>query len=360
MSQHETRIKPDTHLVVGGVNQRVFDTELQPHEYSMLDGVFPDFAGAQTRLWGKRLHQKFAQSVYGIHQFWTPLGYGGGLYQFDDSIDFGPWLTPTIEIVLTPIELPIDGGNLTIEEWGTPTWQTPNTCLLSFLNGSTDHSSCNPPVVVVGVPVDNNGSPIGGGTNCRWTDDGEPTEHALAPLVVSGSNGTSGFSQLNTEPPINEPYSPVPPSRRLPQIENTKPIYANSGSVLVASASSSSNMGHVPFVGYNFRYEGNAAGGNAVIDFTPVVDMGHLPGRAELFVEHLNSVAAWEGEWIQVPIHFDGGGEIDYRYNSFKLDLWDYVVQGRVTVENGGNGYNLSDSVRVQKARFIFRVRVCT
>lgn len=360
MSHRETRIKPEILIAIGGVNQRLYETELPQHEFSALDGVSPtDFAGLQSRLWGKRLLQKYDLAVYGIHQFWTPLGYGGGLYQFDGTVDFGPWVTPTTIITLTPVELPIDGGGLTVDEFGVPTWQTPNTCLLSFLNGSTVHTDCYAPVEVVGTPDDSNGGP-GGGKVCKWSKEGEPTEHALAPLVVSGTNGTSNFSVLNTEPPFNEPYSPVPLPRRLPQMENTKPIYVNSGETLAASASSSSGMGHVPFVGYNFRYEGNAAGGTAVIDFTPVVDLGHLPGRAELFVEHLNEVAAWEGEWIQVPIRFDGGAEIDYRYNSFKIDMWDYIVQGRVTNENGANGYNLSDSVRIQKARFIYRVRICT
>lgn len=95
MPIRETQIKPAIHTTVGGVNQRVQSTELPAHEYENQDSVFPEFAGLQSKLWGKRTLAKYADSIYGIYQFWTPQGYGVGLYQFNDKLDAGQWQTPT-------------------------------------------------------------------------------------------------------------------------------------------------------------------------------------------------------------------------------------------------------------------------
>lgn len=365
MSRRESAVAPTILSAIGGVNQRVRDTELPLHEYPKIEGVFPEFAGLQSRLWGKRLLQKYDEAVYGIHQFWTPQGYGAGLYQFEGTVDYGQWLTPTSNLGLNIPPLGVDGGGFTLDEWGYGYGENfgygnVNTCTLSFLNGGTDHSVCNPPPSPANTPDDSNGGPAGQGKRCYWTPDGDTSEHSIAGYAVSGLTGQTTFATFNVNPPWNEPYSTVPLPRRPPPIEAgpTKPTYNFSQIRLTANLGSQSLMGAI---GSNwfFRYEGGSQCGSVVFDFSPLI-VGALPGTADIYIEHRNSTGGpWEqGEWIPVPMNFDGPPG-PQRYNSYLLDLWDFMTWGRYEINNGNNGVTTSDEIQVSKIRFNYRVRIC-
>jgi len=221
MSRRETQIQPLSLLTVGGVNQRVRSTELQPHEYVTLEGVFPEFAGLQSRIWGKRLLQKYPGPIFGIYQFWTPQGYGGGLYQFQDTIDFGYWLTPYARFDFSLPSLDFDGGGMTLDDFGNGYGENfgygdVNTCVLSFLEGGTDHSACAPPPAPAGTPDDSNGGPAGQGRNCKWVGgSGAEEEYLLADFFVSGTMQRSTPGEVNEElwrvSPPPDPPTPLEP-----------------------------------------------------------------------------------------------------------------------------------------------------
>lgn len=197
MPQRETRLKPVTLLQVGGVNQRVKSTELPLHEYVTLNGVWPEFAGLQSRFWGKRVLAKYPDAIYGIYQFWTPMGYGGGIYQFDGKIDFGSWITPNSNFDLTVPPLEFDSGGMTFDEFGNPYgsnfgYGTDNACVISFLNGSTDHSACLEPPVSLGTPDDSNGGPGGQGKKCKYVDT--YTDFDVEDFILIKEQGSAGYS----------------------------------------------------------------------------------------------------------------------------------------------------------------------
>lgn len=74
----------------GGINQRVLRTEAL--DFSSFDGTFPLNVGIQTRSYGKATLQRFNNPVQAIFQFFTPQGYGVGIYQTNNSVDLSPWL----------------------------------------------------------------------------------------------------------------------------------------------------------------------------------------------------------------------------------------------------------------------------
>lgn len=157
------------------MNERAYLTEARDQDWYNLQGVFPEYNGEQSRIWGKRTHFKYPNGVYGIHQFWTPYGYAGGIYQFDGNVDFGVWITPTSKFDFTLPPLPTDTGGFTIDDFGYPQgndggYRTGDECVLSFLANGTDHASCNVPTDRFDTPDDTNGSPHGQGRRCGWTE----------------------------------------------------------------------------------------------------------------------------------------------------------------------------------------------
>lgn len=106
MSQREDRISTAVIPAFSGINERASKTDLQSQESTLLEGTFPYFTGLQAKLPGKALLAKFEESVYGIHQFWTPYGYGNNLYQFTGAVNIDPWITPPgkpIKLTLPPL-----------------------------------------------------------------------------------------------------------------------------------------------------------------------------------------------------------------------------------------------------------------
>lgn len=209
MSERETRIQPQSFTAIGGMNERLYLTEIGPQDWVSLIGVFPEWNGIQSRLWGKRTLAKYSEAIYGIHQFWTPYGYAGGLYQFENTLDDGDWLTPTTRIDLDPLEPPSDRRGYTVDDFGNPwdvgDWGTGDQCVLSFLNGGTDHSACNIPVDRNGPVDDSNGGPAGGGRRCAWVE--EVADYPIA-TFMSSRERAAGIPYLNQALTLNVTANP--------------------------------------------------------------------------------------------------------------------------------------------------------
>lgn len=358
MSEREARLKPLLLTIVAGANQRVRDTELDPKDYSEVVGVFPEFAGLQSRVWGKRLLEKYASSVYGIHQFWTPQGYGGGLYQFTWTLDYGYWLTPTSAFDLALPPLGIDLGNMTLDEFGNSYgsnfgYGTDNACVISFLDGGTDHSACLDELSGMGTPNDSNGGPAGQGKHCQIQDVIE--EHDLsefASLQEQGNivenlepldvrNCRAGFGPPCVEYPILPiDLSPVGPVT----------VYASvaiTGNVTASSLAQSNSIftppdhpvcsNNVKVVQHNERLNTKLT-----IDFSALVADGIT--SVDLVVERT------PGGTSEEPIGFGAG--------PFILDANDYLELGDRT-SFGLFGWEQTGSVTISSFKIHRRARVC-
>ena len=231
MPRRET--KDDEQLVIrafGSVNERQTSVELPPNEFSSIVGTFPDYLGQQGRIFGKRTLAKYADPIYGIWQFWMPYGYGVGLYEFDDHLDHGLWLTPSSKFpsLLLPPAIPFDGGGYTVDEFGNPYGGildigNPNVCILSFEELRTRHLSCGLSPTPSGTPDDSNGGPAGQGRNCAWQN--VVTSYSVNTYATSITQGAVGYTTVPFNEGVNGacpafPYPlPVPlPARQLPTI----------------------------------------------------------------------------------------------------------------------------------------------
>lgn len=225
-SQRESQKKPLLLSAVAGINQRDRDVELPPSQYSLIQGTFPEFAGLQSRLWGKRTLAKYSGAIYSIYQFWSPYGYGIGLYQFTSEMDYGTWLTPTTEIetaLLPNPSLSVDGGNFTVNEFGYGyganfSYANPNVCGLIFTSTGTEQINCISEPAPVSIPDDHNGGPAGQGRKCRWVTTGIPI--SLDTYVISAVYGDTGPQDIiiGTGPPIIVPLPAIPTVPYAPEI----------------------------------------------------------------------------------------------------------------------------------------------
>lgn len=123
MSQREDRIRTAVIAALSGVNERSHKTDLQSQESSLLEGTYPAASGRQEKIPGKLLLGKFDQAVFGIHQFWTPYGYGNNLYQYEGDVGVGPWITPPggpIKNPPIPPNIPDDTGIIPDELGNNP------------------------------------------------------------------------------------------------------------------------------------------------------------------------------------------------------------------------------------------------
>ena len=197
MPNRETQLDPTEVLIsLGSVNQRINDDELPPDQYSNIEGTFPEFSGMQSRIWGKRTLAKFSEAVKTIYQFWTPLGYAGGIYQFNDNVDFGKWLTPISKFpdLTLPPSVPFDINNYTLDDFG---WSRG----LNFGIGDTGATGAN-------LPNDNNGGPAGQGTRCSWQT--VSTNYTSLTYIKTSTNviGTNNFSNTTFVDQINNVDNP--------------------------------------------------------------------------------------------------------------------------------------------------------
>lgn len=350
MSRRETRVtKSVVHQVVGGVNQRVRDTELPPQQYSLLEGLFPEFAGLQSRVWGKRVLEKYAEAIYGIHQFWTPQGYGGGLYQFAGEVDFGYWLTPLNGFNLNIPPIGIDGGGMTLDEFGYGTgsnfgYGTDNLCTISFLTNSTDHSACNESSAGAGATNDSNGGPAGQGTRCRW----ENIEETITVDSVDAGPRELGFGSYANEIYANPSPYPTPP---VPLGAN--PTLGSYAPTVTEISSSISKDSATYFAGvYRAFQNGSAVNKRTTLDFSAV---GGGITKAEFEIVSLN-ITPIPTHYVQfsIPQNEDGS------YGTFVLDAKTYQNSPAPVLNVGNQGYDFSDVVRISNIRLTRRVRVCS
>lgn len=211
-------------LDLHGVNERVAPTYLPPEEFSQVAGVFPEFAGMQTRIFGKRVLAKYANPIYGIHQFFGPQGYGAGLYQFDGTVGTAPWITPVSKITLALLPLAVDGGNVTLDEFGKP-WGgggivAPNLCVPNFNGLNAAGVQCLPQVTNFNAPIDdNNGSGAGKGRRCVWQAISTQADLSFNnPAEYTGTNRFGSYanvpvSDIFVNPPQGTvPYPPFDPN----------------------------------------------------------------------------------------------------------------------------------------------------
>lgn len=273
MSERETKIKSLVLSVIGGINERNVETELQADEYTSVLGVFPEFAGLQSRIFGKRLLKKYALPIYGIHQFWTPQGYGGGLYQFDGTIDYGQWLTPISVFNLSLPSISIDAGGMSLDIFGYSYgsnfgYNESNTCSITYTPTGTGHQSCLPSTSPANTPNDNNGGPAGQGRKCAWQQTLTNYIAAFDSFVTSAKYGVVASDTIigHVPPitlPIPSPSAPVIPYT--PQVGPPWSVYAFAGQQL-SSDTDASNDAH--------QYI-NCQAGKIVFDFAAVQT---LPG----------------------------------------------------------------------------------
>lgn len=350
MSRRETRVtKTIPHLAIGGVNQRVRDTELPPQQYSLLEGLFPEFAGLQSRVWGKRVLEKYSEAIYGIHQFWTPQGYGGGLYQFAGEVDFGYWLTPLNGFNLNIPPIGVDGGGMTLDEFGYPYgsnfgYGTDNLCTISFLTNSTDHSACNESSAGAGNTNDSNGGPAGQGTRCRWENQEEiitiDSIDAGPRQVASGSYSNIIYNSPGTP----YPSPPVPLGANAPL--GAYSLTATPITSQIAKASYTFFAG-----GYKAWQDGSAANRRTTLNFSGV---GTGVTKAEFIVISGNAIPLpTKYVSFSIPENEDG------TYGTMLLNAADYQ-NSPDPVPNVDQGFTFGDLVEISQIRLTRRVRVCS
>lgn len=126
MSNREDQQRTAIIAALSGVNERANKVDLSTQELVLIEGTYPALSGQQVKLPGKALLAKFDEAVYGIHQFWTPYGYGNNLYQFNGNIGIDPWITPGRSITIPDLpEHPYDDTAIVLDELGNnPTYPT--------------------------------------------------------------------------------------------------------------------------------------------------------------------------------------------------------------------------------------------
>ena len=231
MSNAETVNKNVPLLAIGGTNERAQVTEIKPEEWANITGTFPEKTGMQSRIWGKRIFQKSAESVYGIFQFWTPLGYGGGYYQFTGTAGFGAWTVPTTNLSIPnlPSDLPFDPDNYTLQLYPN---DFSNVCGRQFSGLYTAYDKFGTGVPGTGIYYMNicnpgpgggtasgggqgnssgSGGPVGPAKKCKWVTTNTDFTLILGSVVVSGTHINCSGSISTSLPGQPGPFpDPIP------------------------------------------------------------------------------------------------------------------------------------------------------
>jgi hypothetical protein len=332
--------------------------------------VFPEFAGLQARMWGKRVLSKQTDPVYGIHQFWTPMGYGVGLYQFQGSIDYGTWLTPTSNLQLTLPTLDTDLGNYTLDEFGNSINNSSglgdmNTCLLSFINGSTDHSSCLVPPTGAGPTNDNNGGPAGQGKHCRYQYVGTAMDiigfqvtnqqvGSLTNTVPISDTDNCKAPAFGLNPPC-VPYPPLPaPLTAIPGITSWNSVTPNGS--LSATTSANTNVTFVvPATLSQCDCHTVIAQGNSVSDTIMTVNFGQL--GTSVPPDSITILATLNGQTTEIAVS-SGYNPATKTYANVNLQASNFLTL-LPPVPNGNNGYTQTGSLTASQFKIYQRRRVC-
>lgn len=371
MSERETRIKTQVLAAIGGVNERPYLTELRDTDWNAQQGVFVEYNGEQSRLWGKRTLAKYPDAIYGIHQFWTPFGYAGGLYQFDGKIDFGTWLTPTSKFDLTPIDLGTDGAGYTLDDFGFPInnegYRSGDACVLSFLDNSTDHSSCSLATSNVGTPDDSNGGPAGQGTSCSWQEayfDEDITFFMVSKERAAGVAYTTTTNTLEVGGTSGGGYTCVAATSAPPALGPNVAYGAFSSTATAALASVqvlSAWLVYTNMVVVNPSYAGpclfaenyTKSGFGSPFSYTDrcILNFSQLllSGRV---IDRVTLLATLPSGSVEIPLDIE-----DYE-KDMPLDMLQYREQGIATHPSSLDS-NRTDSVEVSQVRVHYRERVC-
>lgn len=353
MSQRETLAKPYGILSLGGVNERLVATELPLSDFSYLEGTYPERTGQHTRMPGKRLLAKYADPIKGLAQFWTPLGYAQGLYQFDSKLSAGPWLTPTSNIVIPalPSALPFDGGNMSYDDFGNPyggPLGEPNVCVIGFVGENSAHRQCGIEPSNIGTPDDTNGGSAGQGTHCRWE---------LTPVVISYTKsnfliGTDGHDDSGTEGPT--PF-PKPLTVMYSKPGTYTPGQGTYNANLVAYGDASSSKINIGFGNYVWGEGWHSYNQKATLNLSNLIIDGEVPVLVSMTIAR-NANAPFVFFEIILPISFGLGGN----YTAFEFDPWNYLNTSPVEVGPVNGGFTRSDFINAGAITAYFNRRVCT
>lgn len=390
MSQRELRSKALILTTVGGVNERDRDTELPGEQYSSLSGVFPEFAGLQSRIWGKRLHQKFDGAVYGIFQFWTPLGYGVGLYQFSNLVDNGYvdrgfWLPPLSNFDFslnldygygyTPFvgvggagglgrgsfsKLPFDAGYLTLDDFGGAYgfnfgYGDLNACTLSFLNGGTNHAICNSLMNEIGgatasnLPNDNSNSPTEHGRECRYELQAEEISYGVSDFEI----GVAGENTNGLEGAF--PY-PKPLTVSASKPENFISGQGTYGGALVAyHFAESRKVGIIG--GFAWNEDWSSYDQKAVLDLSAAISaQEEIPVFVTItFAKNANAPF----EYFEAILQGLNFGEFA-NYQEYPFDPYDYLDLTSAPALNGNGGYTKTDFIDGEIIKAYYSRKVCS
>lgn len=356
MSQRESIQKPLIIPAFGGVNERVVATELPPSEFTVVEGVFPSYAGLQTRMYGKRLLAKYPDPIWGIFQFWTPVGYANGLYQFEGQVDAGPWLTPTSNIVIPalPAEIPYDGGGMTLDEfgnsYGAPVGEA-NVCAINFSDTGTGHEICGGPPENVGLPDDTNGGPAGQGSNCSYVNS---QVTGVDPDIYIASASYANQPEIDIILPIGGPEQvPLGPDPTLGAYAPVAPPYAP---YRHAARANGSYWTFSFFTGYQSHQASSASAGRFTFNFATLQGDPEVAGVSMVLTQHQGAPAIPD-QTAEYPITLTR--DADGAPQPVVIDLNDYL-NWDFAPQSNADGFQKSCFVTLDSLVVNRRVRVCS
>lgn len=366
MSQRETASKPFVISAIHGVNDRFVATELPLSDFSLVEGVFPQYEGMQTRIFGKRLLAKYADPIYGIYQFWSPVGYATGLYQFEGKLDSGPWLTPTSNIVIPalPAAVGFDGGGMSLDDFGNyyggPVG-IPNVCIIGFVGQNSADVQCGVVPEAVGTPNDDNGGPAGQGKTCSWTEGSVDVDVNL--YIFQKLRATDGAYTLRVD--VSNAGNPIfgcnsyPP---LPVPINGNVSFTSYPSVTISGAIQSqqfltSTWTFVPdwtIPGCDgtvstFQFASITINDRIRFNFAALQNENFFPFRISMLAT--KSEGSVE---IPLPVNY---AALDADVN---IDMLTYRGTGTQSPFDSGRGFQRLDFVTVSQLRIYYRQRVCS
>lgn len=347
MPQRETRLQPLALTSLDGVNERVNKREVEIGEWSCLKGTYPDFASLQSKIWGKRLLQKFSESVYMIYQLWTPMGYGFGIYQLPPNILGGPWIPSSGPITVTPLPIPIGPDGKTVTVTGGPdiiwTYRVPP----------------NP-------PQDIQGGPIGPGTNCRYQE--VHTDIFLLDVEIAESASSGSYSNTVVTPDVGYPQefpfgcvpfvpSPEPLGGDCPPGPYV-PVSPFTGNLGVAQ-NLSSTWTFVPTCpnpnceGTNTTNQSGTFSGTKITIDLNIFQDGVQPERATLLI----TPSPGQPYELDIPLSYDATTN---KVLPIPLDLSSNRPAGDLIVNGPETGFFRNSSVSANIIRLYFIQQICS
>lgn len=347
-SQRETRILPYPFLSVQGANQRVRKTEISASEYSNLQGVFPEFASLQGRLFGKRLFDKFDKSLYNIYQFWTPMGYGAGLFQ-SNTLDYGPWPPTGGPITLDPPSIGILPGGGIIPDLGEP--DIPGNCVINFDSTGSYHTDCQG-FRFIEIPSTPTAIPTTQPTKCHFQRGNIST--------VGMSGMVSPFNAVSTDEHFTDGPPPVGPASVEMSPHEPSPYNAGAGAFAWYASCSA------------YSYQTNLGGGvwrttqgahsectKASLDLSAIIDPENPPVEIEFQVRH------GDGITHGYTFNWQSSGVSPYQCatqtSAVPINMWAYCKPSFYKNDPNplGGGFSNSDFVVLTAMRLHYNGRAC-